>query len=185
MILLELFLILKKALQTVFRFALCAALLIALVICWGGERTYSESDARHEVASSLQISPLPTCTVPTALDNHGGFLGDGETLIRMQFSDDSFWEAIQDRATWGALSDRADVGAVVDWLQYGWEYSRAFYASVSKVENGYCYFKDRQTDAASEDAYSAEPTLDRYSYNFTLAVYDVETRVLYYYKLDT
>ena len=158
--------------------------LLILMLLWDSCTGASQSDARRTVQSALQIT-LPACEVQTALDSHGGFLGDGETLIELTFSDDSFVNEIQGRATWDALPLDGEYAAVHAFLEHSWEYGIRFYEETRSVQNGYRYFKDRATDAASEDAYAAELTLERYCYNFTFAIYDADTRTLYFYMLDT
>ena len=57
-------------------------------------------------------------------------------------------------------------------------------ALAPKVENGYYFFMDRQTDE-DEDIYDDSSVLGRSSYNFTVAVYDTDTDTMHYFKLDT
>ena len=49
---------------------------------------------------------------------------------------------------------------------------------IPKIENGYYFFKDRQADKDKE-------ILDRYSFNFTVAVYDNDNNKMYFCELDT
>ena len=51
------------------------------------------------------------------------------------------------------------------------------------INKGYYYFLDRHDEAIYYN--SDENVLNRFSYNFTIALYNEETNKLYYYELDT
>ncbi len=54
---------------------------------------------------------------------------------------------------------------------------------IPRIEQGYYYFLDRHTDAKNK--HDDTDLRNRYSYNFSLAMYDSKTDKLYYYELDT
>lgn len=54
---------------------------------------------------------------------------------------------------------------------------------IPEVENGYWFFYDRHCE--SMDLSSDASIHQRSSWNFTLAVYDADTKMLYYFELDT
>lgn len=56
-------------------------------------------------------------------------------------------------------------------------------ACALEAEKGYYYFRDRHSEA--EHDWDEEPIMGRFSWNFTLAVYDTDTRTLHFLKLDT
>ena len=51
-----------------------------------------------------------------------------------------------------------------------------------QVEQGYYSFRDRYAEQYPDDTH---PLLQRFSYNYTAALYDTENSTLYYYELDT
>lgn len=51
-------------------------------------------------------------------------------------------------------------------------------------ENGVYKFVDRQADPG-EDRGDDSALLGRYSFNFTIAVYDMDSDFLYYFEMDT
>ena len=51
------------------------------------------------------------------------------------------------------------------------------------IENGYYFFKDRHDE--NKNAIDDTNVLNRHSFNFTIAIYNSDTKVLYYYELDT
>ena len=54
---------------------------------------------------------------------------------------------------------------------------------IPQIENGYYYFLDRHS--RSVDSYDDSDVLDRYSFNFTIAIYDADNDILYYVEFDT
>jgi len=51
------------------------------------------------------------------------------------------------------------------------------------VDNGYYFFLDRNSE--SKDEKDDTNLLNRNSFNFTVAIYDIDKKVLHYYELDT
>lgn len=132
-------------------------------------------------------------TVTTSLDTHGGFLGDGLTFISVVFPDDYAESALSGDALlnnekWSPLPFTRELSVLV----YGDEErnegahivaGNEGTALIPGIENGYYCFIDRYkiSDERPED----KNILERYSQNFTLVIYDCDTRTLYYAKLDT
>lgn len=127
-------------------------------------------------------------------ESHGGFHGDGVTYSKVQFSDDSALKDIKKSEHWKELPLSDNVAALlygVTMEEDGAVESIGPYitnddgnALAPKVENGYYFFMDRQTDE-DEDIYDDSSVLGRSSYNFTVAVYDTDTDTMHYFKLDT
>jgi len=55
--------------------------------------------------------------------------------------------------------------------------------AIPEVDNGYYYFRDRHYQ--STDPTDDSGVLGRASYNFTIAIYDTDSKILYYMELDT
>ena len=57
--------------------------------------------------------------------------------------------------------------------------------NIPEISNGYWFVLDRHSAAKSK--YNEKDIFkeDRYSYNFTVAVFDIDKNVLYIYELDT
>lgn len=121
-------------------------------------------------------------------DTHGGFHGDGTTYIAFEFSDDKVLEQIRESAQWKAFP----LDNTVRTLIYGTTdeaNSIGPYVSdgegnalIPDIQDGYYLLIDRhgESDKASE-----EDILHRASFNFTLGIYDSNTKILYFCKLDT
>ena len=51
------------------------------------------------------------------------------------------------------------------------------------IYNGYYMFEDRHSE--SKDSRDDSELFDRYSYNFSIAIYDCDTDKMYYFEFDT
>lgn len=55
---------------------------------------------------------------------------------------------------------------------------------IPEIENGYWFYLDRNIEAT--DKYNENDMYNgRYSYNYSIAVFDSDANILYYYELDT
>ncbi|MCH5211873.1 MAG: hypothetical protein J1G06_02555 [Oscillospiraceae bacterium] len=112
----------------------------------------------------------------THTDSHGGFHGDGTTFVAVSFSDDTVLKKISKNRNWKAMPLTDNLTALKDLLD-------KTKADIPEVRNGYYYFINRQARHAKR--HDDSDVLGRYSYNFTLAIYDADTNILYYTELDT
>ena len=120
------------------------------------------------------------CKVENEIDTHGGFLGDGEYFAKITCS------KIEELSThWKELP----VSSLIDYptkmktcTGNGCNdiYDRF---NIPNIKNGYYYFHDRHSLATNE--YSDLGLNNRSSWNFTLAILDIDTNIIYYYELDT
>ena len=126
-------------------------------------------------------------TIITETDSHGGFHGDGITFLEIAFEDDTCLSQIKGNTSWKQLP----VSYPVDALLYGTQNGSSSigpYVTESgkklfpKAETGYYYFKDRHTGAGGQ---GSKDVVNRNSFNFTVALYDEDTRTLYYCEFDT
>ena len=110
-------------------------------------------------------------------DNHGGFHGDGFSLLIADYSNDtSVLEAIATSEIWHQLPLSENLATFVYQ-----PYDDAL--MIPQIENGYYYFYDRHNEAA--DPFDGSELLKRYSFNFTLAIYDSDANMLYLCEYDT
>ena len=66
-------------------------------------------------------------------------------------------------------------------VTYGYELAKE--AHIPKIENGYYIFEDRSSE--SKDSTDDKELFNRYSFNFSIAIYDCDTNKLYYFEFDT
>lgn len=117
-------------------------------------------------------------TVVTNTDTHGGFLGDGDTYIKVVY-DEKIGRDMQTKLSndedWNPLplTDNLKRAAV----RY------CHYAIPHLSENGFYYFYDRSSE--SNNPKDDSPVMNRFSCNFTLAIYDNEENALYWFEYDT
>ncbi len=106
-------------------------------------------------------------------DTHGGFHGDGTTCIAYRFDDDTILEEIKSSSKWSEFPLNDTVQTLIYMMNNSGEHP-----IIPEIRNGYYLLIDRQNDAETD-------ILHRYSFNFTLGLYDTDTNTLYFCELDT
>ena len=122
------------------------------------------------------------------VDTHGGFHGDGCTYIELKFAGeyvDQLERKLEDMEEWIPLPLTKNLSKVVFGDQ---DFVSIFQITdeipeLPKITQGYYYFKDRHSE--STDSASDADLFNRYSFNFDLIIYDIETHILYIFQLDT
>ena len=122
-------------------------------------------------------------------DSHGGFHGDGDRVIAIQFSDTSFSDQIKDNEEWNVMPLTENLTALV----YGLHTENSSIGPmihdgdnvpvIPEIENGYYYFRDRHDQ--STDPKDDTNVLSRASYNFSIVIFDADANMLYYMEKDT
>lgn len=154
------------------------------------------------MSALIFIITLPACSVDTQSDDyfgfskqdftvveekdtHGGFHGDGSYYLILDCSDNAE-TALKMVESWNnlPLSENLDLimfGGEKDGISYTYDLFKE--AHMPKIENGYYCFRDRRSEAknASDDS----ELLSRNSFDFSLAVYDSDTNIFYYFEFDT
>lgn len=110
-------------------------------------------------------------------DNHGGFHGDG---FRLTVADYSLHSSVLDEIKANEHWHQMPLPDSLNTFVYQ-PYDEAL--EIPQIVNGYYYFYDRHSE--STDPYDASELLNRYSFNFTFAIYDLDTNILYLCKYDT
>ncbi|MBM7582373.1 hypothetical protein JOD02_001230 [Caldicoprobacter guelmensis] len=118
-------------------------------------------------------------------DSHGGFHGDGALLYRYTFTAEGeakFLSYITEQDKWNPLP----LSDALNLLMYGEtvEESDGRFAEevgLPKVINGYWKVVNKQGHRDIDMKY-LETT---HSFNFALAIYDVDNKVLYMFEIDT
>lgn len=152
-------------------------------------RTHIEREIEKELGIDVSKGKLRMGT-----DTHGGFFGDGQTVVVIEFgqydmSGAAVLEQIADRDGWEPLpfSENLEILAYglseVNYTVGPYMTSDSGKPVLPEIENGYYYFRDNH--AASTDSHDDTDVLSRSSMNFTVAVYDTDTDTLYYVKFDT
>ncbi len=126
-------------------------------------------------------------------DDHGGWLGDGETYIEIRCPDPGLAGTLAGRGDWQPMPVSRDVRIVVYGLVEGNVTRGPVIHSggkprVPKIEHGYWCLVDRQPESyRTERVRDDEPYSinNRYSYNLTIGLYDTDHDILYVLALDT
>lgn len=150
--------------KTLFLFC---ALLCTLSSC-GGEGGAGQELRHIETALDLDLSGG---TLERYEDSHGGFHGDGLTAAEVNV--DGLAEELEDAPGWSSLPLPDSAAQALHLCG----------AEEEMVEEGFYYLYDRHSE--SEDPYDSTQMHSRFSYNFTMAVYDSGDGRLYFYELDT
>lgn len=146
--------------------------------------------AINEMSRYLEID-LSAGRIISQEDTHGGFHGDGDTFIIVEFEGadrEQIEEEIAAAPHWNLLPMIGNTAKAAYGKTYGVvthiggvarkRDGELFFPDVSR---GYYCFYDRQ----SADPHDDTELFGRYSWNFILALYDSETGLLYYFKIDT
>lgn len=158
--------------------ALC--LLFALTGC-----TLLESSEAY-VARQLSCR-LPNAQCTLFADSHGGFHGDGDTLAILRFEDGAAAADRMRSAGWHnyplpeALEAELFGRETAQGRSGGW--LREKFGLYPEITDGKWYFKNRQDGAANP--YAVSGLANAYSYNYTAALYNADTGILYYIEMDT
>lgn len=115
-------------------------------------------------------------------DTHGGMLNEGELLEKIYFSEkqaNNFVNRLKENTNWRELPITERLHNKVC------KYAIDEDMNIPEVGNGYWFVLDRYSKA--EDKYNEDNIFDegRHSNNFTVAVFDIDAKILYIYELDT
>ncbi len=147
-----------------------------------------KKDIQSDISESLGID-VRKGNVLMDSDSHGGFHGDGMLFQQISFEDSKFSDEIKDNDGWKPMPLSQNMEALVYGIEVDTSSIGPYLTDESgdtiipDIQNGYYYFYDRHSE--SKDPFSDKDILNRASFNFTLALYDSDNRVLYYVEFDT
>ncbi len=167
-------------------------ILLGVVLSWGGDRRRELREMEKKTGLDL-----PRYEVYGYVDTHGGFFGDGDTVVTLKFSekaDEKLREQMETLSYWNPMpiSDNLHAflyGGNVD----GRDSNQTTWVSQvdwPEITQGYWYLQDESSEVTGDgdepgEAHNDSNLFKRSSFNVTVVVYDTETRTLYYYELDT
>lgn len=168
----------KKLFKKFLKFNIVLSLyLIVIMIILSGIR----NDDRVWIANRINMY-IPILAKVDYYDNHGGFFGDGNAIAKVYFSDKNasiFLEKIKNNNHWYELPLDSNIQDSMD--------SSAEYLEIEKVHvnKGYWYFYDRHHEAIDRYNINDAFSYDRHSSNYTVAIFDTDNNILYFYEHDT
>lgn len=166
-------------------------ILILLFIAFAITACSSDNSTKKYISKTLGID-LSGGTVAVNVDSHGGFHGDGITYVEITFSENdnkAIVEAIENNEDWRRLPLSENLNIVIYGKESSWESIGPYVTDdegktiFPMVYNGYYFFTDRHRE--SKDAKDDTDLLNRYSFNFTIAIYDTDGQTLHYCEFDT
>lgn len=160
--------------------------LISLVVFTTSCSLFTEQTNLELLSSKLNNLDVTNGEILYFNDTHGGFLGDGECYAEVKFSDNSVSDII--KSEWQKLPLTNNLNTVIYGGKVETEFGPGTVLSfvddkIPTIKNGYYYFEDRHSDSTNKK--DDTDIFNRYSYNFTVAIYDLDTHTLYFYALDT
>lgn len=126
---------------------------------------------KNNILKKIEIESA-NCKIEKDIDTHGGFHGDGDHFAKIKCSDLNYKELANN---WKKLP-------LSDELNYVMKNVYEKY-SIPHITSGYYYFLDRHSE--SKNKYDDTDLNNRTSWNFTLALMDIDTNIIYYDELDT
>lgn len=122
---------------------------------------------------------ISKCNTIIDEDTHGGFLGDGELFYKASCKNSNLKDEVKN---WKEFPLTENLNSLV------YDEEKTFtllskYFDMPRIENGYYLFIDRHSE--SNDSRDDSNLFSRASMNFSLAIYDADTGMFYYYDLDT
>mgnify|MGYP000900384322 CR=1 FL=1 len=140
------------------------------------------------IAKQINID-MPNLLTIEYWDDHGGFHGDGEKYAKIEFDNKNglnILSQIENSNRWNEmpLTENLNLimyGGIKDNMEYAYNLSEK--SGIPEIGNGYWYFIDRHSKSPNVE--SDIELFSRHSFNFTLAMYDVDNNTLYYYEFDT
>jgi len=159
-----------------------SVLLLALIT--DGCSTESNQDY---IAKQINIE-MPDVLNIEYMDDHVGFHGDGQKFAKIEFDNIdglNILSQIEKDYRWNRLPLTENLnlimyGGVKDNVEYTDKFTEKL--GIPEIKNGYWYFIDRHSESIHPE--KDTELFDRHSFNFTLAMYDVDN-TLFYFEFDT
>lgn len=170
----------KISLKTFLPVAHCLIAFMFLILLIKPIDNYADLSAKHFGFAKKDF------VVVEELDTHGGFQGEGSYYLILDCSNNKE-KSLEIIENWNKLPLSKSLnyimyGKVKDGLTYGYELAKKE-AHIPEIKNGYYMFEDRHSE--SKDSKDDTELLDRHSYNFSIAIYDCDTDIMYYFEYDT
>ena len=165
-------------------------ILLAVLILTIITMTTCSSSAENNISKILGVDVSSGIVINTQ-DSHGGFHGDGLLFTKITFTDntDTLENEIKSNSSWTEMPLSENLNTLIYGTKSDNECIGPFIGNEEinplfpKIENGYYFFKDRHSD--SENSSNDSDVLNRHSFNFTIAMYDEDTKTIYYAENDT
>ena len=144
-----------------------------------------DRETKKEISDALGMD-VSGGEIMDVWDTHGGFHGDGFSVVTLQDPEGQICTGILSAEGWRKLPLSENVttllyGMTGEGLHEGRTSGSAL--PIPETENGLWFFLDRHSHCT--DPYDDGALFTRASINCTVAVYDMDTGTLYYMEYDT
>lgn len=144
----------------------------------------------NDISKNLGID-ISSGTISNIKDTYGGFHNDGQLFTQITFADDTntLENEIKNNDLWKETPLQESLNILIYGFDNDIESIGPFISDEEGnslfpiIKNGYYFFKDRHSESQNPNDYSE--VLNRNSFNFSIAIYDKDTKTIYYAKLDT
>ncbi len=167
-------------------------ILLGAGLPWGSDRWRELREMEEKTGLDL-----PRHEAYGYVDTHGGFFGDGDTVVTLTFSkeaDEKLREQMENLPYWNSmpLSNNLHAFLYGGYVE-GMESFQTMWLPQTEwpeITQGYWYLLDESSEVTGDgdetgEAHNDANLFKRASFNVTVVVYDTETRTVYYYELDT
>lgn len=143
-----------------------------------------------KLPKEMEITIPKDCKILEDFDSHGGLLGDGVRCLVIQYPGEEVEQKIREAEHWHTLPLTENLEEFVA-RSSGLLENIYPDKKLPLPENGYYFFMDRfledyrDKDSQSKVSFDDGKLLERHAYNSTLAIFDAEENILYYYEIDT
>ena len=159
-------------------FSIKNILIIFLILTLGGCRF---NDRKTNIGKTIELD-LNGCVIDKEIDTHEGFFNEGDYFVKIDCSNSNL-ESLSDN--WEELPLSNELQTIIDTLQCDENICLNVYQkyNIPEIKDGYYYFLGKNSKFF--DKYDDSILSDSYFYNFILAIYDIDNKIIYYYELDT
>lgn len=156
-------------------------LIFLLIIVIGVGITGCVFSTKNNILKKIELEGL-NCELQKEINTHRGFLGDKSYFVMMKCLDLNSEKLSKN---WKKLPLNDELNTAMEMIQCTDDECKNVYEryEIPNIKNGYYYFLDRHSE--SKDRYDSSDLNNRFSWNFTLALLDVDKNIIYYYELDT
>jgi hypothetical protein len=166
------------------------AIFFILMVSVIGWLTYQRWDSEYSISEEqIQMKIPRSVEIMETYDTHGGFLGDGEFYIVVQFNKEQmneFRKNALESGKWKPMPLSYDIQKVSHWFNEGDKPRK--YSMPINSNNSLYYFRDFQLENSREGNHNDQlkkPVWDRSSVNFAVAILDSDNNRLYIVREDS
>lgn len=127
---------------------------------------------------------ISSCKIIEEEDTHGGFHGDGEYFVKADCKKSNN-EILEQLSRWKSFPLSEYLQPIIYDNNEATGHISGFEINkeIPKIDDGLYYFIDRYSGRAIET--DGKDIFERASFNYTIAFYDKDLNMFYYYELDT